>query len=559
MSRIQRGVALAALMLLALALALPGAGERGVTAEEVQPYLQRYPYAVGVRQGRIEALPPYEAAGAPPPRWVSTSQWPVVAYNGESRQWPLFIRGHQTALGSYWGILLGPWLGGGIAGIQRSNILLSLTLVWLTYALTRRTRSLTHRSEGWQLLPPLLVALSFGLLFFGRTGYGFELASRVALMATLVAAATPGPWTALRASGVGLLAALAVLCRATIAIPLAPALWLLLRHQFPLQRGWLRWLPFAVMALVPPLVVTLLAALAPFHAGAGPLAGFPVAALPSRLLSFPGHLWVQMAWLGDAQSILGPLRRGGSLAGPLAVGVALAAAPVAAAAWRWRRGSAGLGEQMLVAGLVANAAGGALLYGDPMQFQLGMALEPLFALAVADQVAALPTVRLRLAAVALALVARGQGLAYGLWLDHHGANPMFSARAQKAAVELLQRLGAKGPDVLTTTYNHVGVLEAWSDGNLRPIHAWETLRPGALRPGDSTLPAMRELLRRYQPRYVLLTDGANLYEGPFAENATLAQALREAVRLEDATLETEWPLPTESGAKGWRIVALTYR
>ena len=554
----QRGAALAALILLALALAWPGAGQRGVTAEEVQPYLQRHPYGVGVERGSLVSLPPYELAAPPRPRWVSTRQWPVVAYDGESRQWPVFIRGHQTAIGTYWGLLLGPPLGGGIAGVQRANVLLSLTLIWLTYALTRRGRSLTNKCAVWEFLPAALVALSFGLLFFGRTGYGFELASRVGLLAVLVVAASPNSWTVSRAFGVGALAALAVLSRATIAIPLAPALWVLLRVQHGSSSRWLRSLPFIVMAALPLVVVAAMAALAPFQAEARPLAAFPLSEVPGRLLSLPGHLWVQMAWLGDAQSLLGPLRGGAALVPAMGLGAALAAVPVAAASWRWWRGSAGLGERMLVASLGANVAGGAVLYGDPLQFQLGMALEPLFALALAEQLAGLRAARMQMALATLALVARVQGSATGLWLDHHGDNPMFSAKTQLAAVALLQRLGASGPDVLTTTYNHSGVLEAWTDGDLRPIHGWEALRPGALRPGDSVLPAMRELVHRYRPRYVLLTEGANLFEGPFADNATLDQALRQTLVLLNASIAAEWALPTESGAKGWRIVAVTY-
>lgn len=84
-----------------LALAWPGAGERGVVAEEVQPTLLRHPHVLTEAGGEVILMAPFEPGAPPRPRWVATEQWPVLSFDGETRQWPVFIRGHQSALGTY--------------------------------------------------------------------------------------------------------------------------------------------------------------------------------------------------------------------------------------------------------------------------------------------------------------------------------------------------------------------------------------------------------------------------------------------------------------------------
>jgi len=559
LSRRARLAGLCLLLGVAFAIAFPGAGERGVTSEEVQPYLERYPFVVDHLEGHVAPVPPYEEGAPPRPRWVSTSQWPVVAYDGESRLWPLFIRGHQTAIGAYWGLAFGPLLGGGVAGMQRANVLFSLSLVGLTYLFAARVLGLRKKEEEpFALLPPALVAGSFGLLFFGRTGYAFELSSRVFMLAALVLAAKRAPLTYFRGALIGFVASIAVLCRATIAVTLAPALLLLVLRESG-SRKWLRRAtPFVVMALVPVLFVAFVSFTLPFHQGTAPLAGFPLGQLPSRLLDVPGHLLVQVAWLGDASSILRPLRSGAGLVFPMAIGLTLGLPVVAAAFVRLARGRALLAERMLLASLAGNVLGGALLYGDPMQFQLAMALEPIVALALTEQVLSLGTARRRSVVVAVAMAARMQSVVLGLWLDRHGVNPMFSGLVQQAATAKLEALGTNGHDVLTTTYNHVGVVEAWTRGAIRPVHGFPSLRVGGPPGGPSLAVRMRALLEAYHPRYVMLTDGKNLYEGPATDNDAIALSLREGLAALGGRIGAEWAFPTEAGAKGWRIVEVIY-
>ncbi|MDI3289057.1 hypothetical protein [Polyangium sp. 15x6] len=550
--------ALAAIAALFLALAWPGAGSRGVVAEEIQPYLERYHYVLELGPDRRpRPLPPFEPGAPSRPRWVSTFQWPVVAYDGESRVWPVFIRGHQTALGNYFGILLGPLLGGGIAGMQRSSVLLSLPLVLLAYVIARRSSSFQKGASAVTLLAPALVALSFGILFFARTGYAFESASRVAMLGAITLAASRAPLSRGRAVAIGLVAALAVLCRATIAVTLAPVLLALFAR--PERRGaWRRAaLVPALMAAVPLLVVALLSQLAPFRPGTEPLADFRVGRILSHLTEIPACLLVQIAWLGDALSILGPLRTGAPLPLSITKGVLLGLAPLVIALVRLRRGTAGDGERMLLAGLLGNAVLGALLYGDPMQFQLAMALEPLLAVAVAEQIASVSLRRI-VPLVALALVWRAQSMVIGLWQDTRVSNPMFSGHAQRAVVTKLESLGAKGPDLVTTTYNQAGVIEAWTNGAIAPVHAWPVLMLNRIVQDRTTAERLGDVLSQYRPRWVLLTEGNNLYEGSFADNEEIAAALRTAAEKQGARIDAQWSFPTESGAPGYRLVSLAY-
>lgn len=549
-------IALAALAALFLALALPGAGHRGVTSEEVQPYLDRHPEVLHLVNGRAEPMPPYEPGAPPPPRWIATPQWPVLAYDGRERMWPVLIRGHQTALGSYVGILLGPLLGGGIAGMQRSSVLFTLPLLPLAYLLALRSWSFRRGATAFALLAPALLALSFGTLFFGRTGYAFELASRVAMVASLVAAAPLAPLTRRRALAAALLAGVAVLCRATIAVTLAPALAVLLAHPGRAAPWSRRALIPLVMAALPLAALGIITAIAPLREGTAPLAGFPFHLLAERAAGVPAHLAVQLAWLGDAQSILGPVRTGGAPTSALAAGALVGAIPVGLAIARWWRGAAGDGERMLVAALLGNAVFGALLYRNAAQFQLAIALDPLLAVAVAEQVASLAgsarSPRWPALAAALALAVRAQSVAFGLALDARGTNTMFSGRVQRGAVAELEALGARGPEILTTTYNQAGVIEAWTRGAIRPVHAWPALASG---PGLDD--RMAEVLRARRPRYVLLTVGANAFEGPFTDNAAIAAALSAAAARGGGRIERQWELPTETGAPGWRLVEIS--
>lgn len=537
-----------------LALALPGAGSRGVTSEEVQPYLRRHPVVLEMRGDGVTPMPPHESNTPRRPRWVRTQQWPVLAYDGEQRMWPVFIRGHQSALGSYVGIVFGPMLGGGVGGVQRTSVLLTAGLIPLAWWIAKR--SFAARSDRRApLLAAALVAISFGTLFFGRTGYAFEIASRVLMFAALGLAADPSPPSRLRGLCIGLVAGLAILSRATIATTMLPALAVLLLgpRRRPSRRGLFE---IGVLAVGLPVAAVVLTHLAiGLDARAAPLADYPLRELPGRLLSLPVHLIVQLAWLGDAQSILGPIRTGARSIAHLAGAAAVGAAAVTIVAVRVRRRTAGDGERMLIAGLLGNVVGGAVLYGDPWQFQLAMALDPLLAIAVAEQVGSIAPTR-ALALAAAALLVRTQTLVLGLRLDSRGSNPIFSGRAQLALIEQLQQLSIRGPELVTTNYNHAGVIEAWTHGAIAPVHAWSVLksdRPDAERRMFVTF---RSILQRYRPRYVLFSTGVNPYDGPFTANDLARRGLEQALDAEGGRIVTTWSFPTESGAPGFGLVML---
>jgi hypothetical protein len=497
-----------------LALAWPGAARRGVIAEEVTPYLARHPVVLTATADGVAPLPPHDAP--PTTGWVRTAQWPNLAWQGDHRTWPLLIRGYQSALGTHVGILLGPVLGDGIAGVRRSSVLLGLALLLLVAALARRL------TAAWWTpgLAALLCALSPGLLFFSRTGYGFELASRVAMLLALLCAAPRRPLTPRRTSLLILCITLALLSRATIAATLLPALAVLLIHP---QRwpGPRRLLLIAIGFALPVLILLAVSLGLGMAPGTDPTAKLALDPLAARTLLAPETLLAQLAWVVDGRTILGPLLRGGA---PLLA--TLTALPGLAvlllAGVRWWHARAGDGECMFLAAALGNALFGAWLYGDPQQFQLGMALEPLFALALVAQLADLPS-RPRLAVCALVLAARTHQTLDLLHAERHTSNPMLSGAAQRA---LVAALPADAP-VVTTAYNHVGMLETWSNGQLRPIHAWRALRASS---DPSAIPrAWTAVLRDHAPRFIVLSVGANLFEGPYTDHQAVRAGLDHAL------------------------------
>lgn len=547
-----------------LALSLPGAGARGIVAEEVQPTLARYPHVLDATPD-AGLLAPYEIEGAPSPRWVATQQWPVLAYDGQTRVWPVFIRGHQTALGSWASIALQPVLGGGVEGLQRASGVLSALLIlaawWLASRLGLNAVSLPHGVAPGGFASAVvagLMTVSFGTLFFSRTGYSFELASRLGLVLSLAIAAPLQPLSRARAAALGLVVGLTLLSRATIGVTLFPALAVLFLHDGRRSSRSMLALAGGLSVAIPFLFVALVTALVPFASGTGPLAEFPWERLGPRMLEAPGHLAVQLAWLGDANAILDPLRSGTVPGGThFVIAVALGVIPFSLAMVRWWRGTAGDGERMLVVAVLSNATVGAALYNSPAQFQLAIALDVLLALALLEQVMSLRG-RAVLVALGAVLLVKSYEVARGLRGDATVATPMFSFRAQHAALEQLQALGAKGPDVMTTTYNQAGVLEAWTGGSLAPTHAWLLLR----RPKDVPSEWPREELKRAlsfsKPRFVLLSSGPNAMDGPFADNAAVEQQLPNAALALGARLAQRWDFPTESGGPGWALVELAW-
>ncbi len=547
------------------ALAWPGARERGMFSEEVEPYLERYPIVLEWRgegsERAIAPMPPYEPDAPAGPRWVATSTWPVVAYDGASRMYPVFIRGHQTALASYVGIILGPLAGGGVAGARRTTVLLGLFVVAFTALLALRT---VRRTAP---LATALLATSWGMICIARTADAFEVGSRAAMMACLAILATR-PVSTRRAALAGVASAVAVLCRATIAIALVPAALALIlgaphADARPEERARPSRAALAVLALsgvaLPVALVLGFAALVPFRPGTAAFAGFPFARIFERLVSLPRQVELQLGWLGDATSLWGPLARGELTVGPsLARPALVAAIPIVAAAVRAVRRIATAGERMLLVTFAASVAAASVLYDGPNQFQLALAVEPFFALAVGSQILALVDdvrpwwIGHLIGAAALAL--RVHGAASGLALDARVGNPMFSGVAQRAAVARLRELGIHGPELLTTVYNQVGVVEAWTRGAIKPRHAWPVLS-GSPSPGDCTLQrALRELLGAGDVRYLLLTDGPNLFESGGMDPPAIDRSLRRVAAVANLELGDAGRFATEAGTPGWRLV-----
>jgi len=540
-----------------LLVAWPGAGERGIIAEEVQPYLRHYPKVLE-ESAEVRFAAPYDDpallvaidAGRPvTPRWVGTTHWPELAFHGPDRIYPLLVRGHQTALGSAPGLAFGPWLGGGIAGVRRASVLLGLALVLLAYALARRLGA----SQRVATLVGLACALSPGLWFFARTGYGFELGSRVLMLTTLVVAAPLQRIGARRAIGIGLLFALAVLARATIAVTLAPPLLLLLFHprRFPGFRGVAGILGLG--GALPLLAFVVVKALLPLRAA--PAADLALASLSGRTLVALPTAWMQLAWVVDPRVVLSALVGGAASARPATLAALLGAVVTGVALVRWWRGTAREGERLFVAALLGNAILGAFLYGDPLQFQLGMALEPLFVLAVAVQLDGV-SIRGRtpvFVAVAALFVARIATLASLAAEQRRTDNPMLSGRAQRAVVAALATV--PGETVVTTAYDHVGVLESWTGEALRPIHAWKLLKVAG---ADDAVAVerWRAIFAARRVCHVLLGRAQSLVEGPFTDHARVSRALLAVATAQGKTL-VRTPIVGDGGGVVFELVKVS--
>lgn len=577
-----------------MGLTLSAAQSRGLLAEETQPFLRRHPIVLEQKSAnpeeqdtaqnglentpiRITQMPPYEPFAPPPPRWVSTSQWPVVAYLGMDRTWPVFIRGHQSALGTYPGILLGPLLEKGIYGPRYITALMGLLIVLLTPLFAFRAGAPKAAAAG----AGVLVGLSFGMISIASTSYSFEVASRALMMLALLPLARPSPPSAPRALLSGVLGALAILSRATIGAALLPAVLVLLLRKTgrpPLRTALL---PFILMIGLPILIVFGFHWIAPFRAGTAPLSAFPFGEIPGRLLSLPRTALVTLAFLGDAASIWAPLSLGHArLSSSLYAPAFLASLVSISALYRSLRGSAGTLEHLYLWTLLSSIFSGAVLYGSPDQFQLAMALEPWMAAALAVQAADVWVKRDKFLAIPIvlaALSARGHALWEGAKLSAQNKNPMFSAKAQRAAIERMRALGLRGPELLTTVYNHAGVIEAWTGGIdkisnkhdengiqqdgqvIRPSHAWPVL--GGLSESPKHCrhqAAWRALLNDVRPQFVLLSLGPNMFETGATDTEAIVQSLARVAELSGIALQSEGEFPTESGGPGWSLARLVY-
>src|SRR5262249_12853288 len=161
---------------------------------------------------------------------------------------------------------------------------------------------------------------------------------------------------------------------------------------------------------------------------------------------------MQLAWIVDARVVLTPLFSGALFANAGWVRPLCGAIVAAIAIARWWRGRAGDAERMFVCALAANAVAGALLYAQPRQVQLGMALEPLVVLAVVSQLAEL---RFGMIGAGALLVARMATLDSTMRSEERTNNPMLSGQAQQAVVDWLAQHGVRDDELVTTSYDHV--------------------------------------------------------------------------------------------------------
>lgn len=532
---------------------LPGLDRRGVTAEEVQPTLKRYPRVLEWRGAAVVPMPPYEPGAPPDPRWVATAQWPVVGWNGASRVWPVLVRGHQSALGAYPAIVLGDVLGGGLVGLRRTSAVLGLVmLLALFFAAVRLGAGPVGAAAAVGVL-----GASAGFLFMSRSGFGFEVASRLGMMVAVALAARSEPPGVRRALAIGIVAGLAIASRATIVAALVPALAALLLRA-PRRLGFRTGAVLGASAVAVPLgLLAFVVLVTGIRQEAAPLAGFPFAEIAVRIVSAPRQALLQLAWVGDAGAILRPVREGAAGLNDVSLfgAAALGAVPVSIAIVRLRRGRATDAERILVAGLAGSVVVGAWLYGPaPNEFQLGFGLEPLVAMAAGAQLAALPWRRSSLVLWCLVAALRGGPTARLLATEGVASNPMFSMAVQREAVRMV---GAPGNDVLTTSYNHAGVLEALSGGRVQPVHAWPVLDghgPGS--PAENRDRAWRAILLDLRPRRVLLVVGTNMFEGSGMDGPAIAASLHRVAAEQGLSIVPEAELLTESGRPGWALVRL---
>jgi hypothetical protein len=552
---------LLAVTVIHLLVAWPGAGDRGVIAEEVQPYLRHYPKILDVNRDGVGYLPPnddatllaaVERGREVEPRWVGTIQWPEIGYHGRHRVWPVFVRGHQTAIGTFWGVALESALGGGIAGVRRSSVLLGLGLLLLVWGLARRV----GLSRGWATLAAVGCALSPGLWFFCRTGYAYELASRVFMLLALLLAAANRPLTWRQGAAIGAAFAAALLSRATIAATLAPVLLLVLLHPRRFAGSLRIGNVLAIGGGVPVLLAAIALLVLPFAAGGAPAANLPIDSLAARTLAAPAVGVVQLAWIVDPRIVLRPLIEGDLHAEAGWFRPALGGVVLVAALWRWWRARAGEAERMFVCGLIGNALVGAWLYGDPMQFQLGMALEPLFVLALVQQLSAIERPRAG-AILAAALVCLRVATLGSLWSSERRTdNPMLSGRAQRDLVALLRSERVSGDDLITTTYDHVGVLEIATGEAMRPIHAWRLLMAAGV-PEAQVIAQWNRVFDAHPACHVLLTRATSLVAGRFTDNAMVATALERAVEARGGRIEERRVIAGDGGRPVFELVTLS--
>jgi hypothetical protein len=477
----------------------------------------------------------------------------VVGWNGESRLWPVLIRGYQSALGAYPAIVLGDALGGGIVGVRRASVLLGLAVLLALFVAAVR---LGVRPVGAAAAVAIL-GLSATFLFMFRSGFGFEAASRLGLVVALALAAPSAPPGPGRAIAIGAAAGLAIACRATIAVPLVPTLAVLLLRP-PRLLGFRTGAMLGASAAAIPLgLLAFVALVTGIRDETIPLAGFPFTEIGVRTAAIPRQALLQLAWVGEGGVILESVRQGLTELAPwpLIAAAALGAAPVVIAVVRLRRGWATDAERVLLAGFAGNVLAGAWMYGRaPNEFQLGFGLEPLMAMAAGAQLAALPPRPTSVFAWGIVAALRLGPAARLIAVEGHAANPMLSMAVQREAV---RRIGAPGDDVLTTSYNHAGVLEALSGGRVRPVHAWAVLDgSGPGDPAENRDRAWRTVLSTLRPSRVLLVAGTNLYEGSGMDSGAIEASLRRVASALGLVLVVEAELRTESAQEGWILVRL---
>jgi hypothetical protein len=265
-------------------------------------------------------------------------------------------------------------------------------------------------------------------------------------------------------------------------------------------------------------------------------------------------LVTQLAWVIDPRVLLAPIARNATRPDPMWLAAIAGAAVMAASLRRWWLGRARESERLFACGVLANAVSGVWLYGNPLQFQLGMSLEPLFVLALAQQLASLDRPRVMASVAALLLAARTFTWGSLLFSERKSDNAMLSGVAQRALVEQVRARHIADDDLLTTTYDHVGVIETWTGEQSRPMHAWRALKRA---PREQLATRWGLVLDTVPACHVLLTRQPYLFAGPFTDLEGVAAGLDAALSARGARIDERIVLHGVSGAPVFELLRIS--
>ena len=109
---------------------------------------------------------------------------------------------------------------------------------------------------------------------------------------------------------------------------------------------------------------------------------------------------------------------------------------------------------------------------------------------------------------------------------------------------------------MTTDYNHVGVLEGWTDERLRPVHGWPLLATRG-HEVEELRAAFARVLEEVAVCHVLFTVGGNLVAGEFAEPAKARAGLERALLERRRTVEARQVFMSEAGSPAFELWSLS--